>query len=197
MPPSKLSPVLAAVQGDGDLIPAFHSQGASMSFSSAVSSLPSLTAQRSGSTTSPRVSRKGSMSPGASRKSSHLAPMPSRSSVGRAAAGAGLHGASRHRGSKVASMPGDAGGGPAADHAAAMRQEGSSEEGGGMDAVQRSAASWSAGAGRKGAAAQRKSSATAARLSMYRQMMDVGGRTSPDSHGGSPHRSPPATAASH
>ncbi|KAI7842591.1 hypothetical protein COHA_003695 [Chlorella ohadii] len=164
-----------------DLIRAVHGPEASesLSFTSAysslpASSLPSLTAgsgaaspstsrKNSAASLSPPVSRKGSVAAGATSGRASLARLPS---------GRGLA-AAKPRGSRMASLPGDGAGkaaGAGGLGSSAAKHGGEEDE----EAVQRSAASWShpaaaTNAGR--AAAVRKSSASAARLSMYKQLV--------------------------
>lgn len=150
-----------------------HGPGAteSLSFTSAfsslpTSSLPSLTAGSGAASPPGFASRKGSMSPSLSRKGSLAAGVAgSRGSVGRAPGVA----TAKPRSSKMASMPGDGGGKAGAATGSGGRADATD------DAVQQSAASWShpaaATSAGRAAAGQRKSSASAARLSMYRQLV--------------------------
>lgn len=167
-----------------DLIQAVHGPEASecLSFTSAysslpASSLPSLTAGSGAASPAAPASRKNStasVSPLVSRKGSLAAgPHGSRGSLARLPSGRGLAGAgAKPRGSRMASLPGDAAGkstGAGGKGSSAAKHAGEEDE-----AVQRSAASWShpaaaTSAGR--AAAAHKSSASAARLSMYKQMV--------------------------
>lgn len=175
-----------------------HNESASFTtaFSSLpASSLPSLTSGP-GSPLGP-TSRKGSMSPPISRKGSHVALSSSsaRPTLLRAAGGSGSLGTAKvQRNGKMASLPGDGRSALAAVLAAreeALREgeddeEQEHEEGEEYGviteadveaAVQRTAASWSHPARGPGStsgsspkSASRKSSASAARLSMYMAM---------------------------
>lgn len=170
---------------EADLIPAVHNTTTdAASFTTAFSSLPpsslpSITASAPPSPT--RTSRKGSVGPRppASRKGSLLAAATSRSPSGHWAqpAGAGSRStagaAGPGRRSKVTSMPGD--GRRGAKDAPAL--PGGRHAASGHDAPERSAASWSHPAASKSAAGQRGTSASAARLSMYRVL--VGGKARP------------------
>lgn len=175
--PACLNPCFLAVPLQ-DLIRAVHGPEPSetLSFTSAYSSLPasSLPSLTAGSgATSPSASRKtstASISPPVSRKGS-LAASGGKGPLARLPSGRGLGPAKR--GSRMASLPGEGAakaggagrlGGSAAKHGAEEEEE----------AVLRSAASWShpAAATSVGrAVAAHKSSASAARLSMYKQLV--------------------------
>ncbi|KAL4857133.1 Aurora kinase A [Chlorella vulgaris] len=167
-------------QGGEHLIAAFHSPSGASSFTSAVSSLPSLTVQV-GPCVTPRAGQQDSLSPIAGQSSSHHGAAAGRVSAVRMGRSAGGLGGSRMRRSKVVSTPGDTGSGAAA--AAALQDDSCSAEEEAAATVQRTAASWSHSAGGKGkggsppaSSTQEKLMASAARLGMYRQMLKGGGR---------------------
>lgn len=172
--------LFSCLQGGEQLIAAFHSPSGASSFTSAVSSLPSLTAQV-GACVTPRAVQQHSLSPIAGQSSSHHGAAAGRVSAVRMGRSAGGLGGSRMRRSKVVSTPGDTGSGAAA--AAALQDDSCSAEEEAAATVQRTAASWSHSAGGKGkdrsppaSSTQEKLMASAARLGMYRQMLKGGGR---------------------